>query len=146
MKTMLGLMGAAFALAIAAAGCTKPAEAPGGNADEVAEGAPLYEVHCAKCHGPGGGGTSKGPKLVGFDALPVNPPPRAKMRTGQFHTAADVLSFVEKYMPADKPGSLSEKQYSSILAFTLKANGIDMEHERLNNASAGDFVLHPEAP
>lgn len=40
---------------------------------------------------------------------------------------ADVADFVVKSMPAKAPGSLAEQQYWAILAFDLKANGIDLD-------------------
>ena len=129
----------------AACGCGKPPEAPGGNTDQVAQGAPLYVVHCAKCHGPAGEGIGKAPAVVGENALPLDPPPGAQHRTGQFRTARDVLDFIRANMPADKPGSLSETQYADILAFDLKLNGIDLHHERVNEENAANFVLHPES-
>ena len=106
--------------------------------------APLYVAHCAKCHGPAGGGIGKAPAVVGKNALPLNPPPGAQHRTTQFHTAKDVLDFIRANMPADNPGSLSETQYADILAFDLKLNGLDLHHERVNEENASNFVLHPD--
>src|SRR5579871_5016787 len=98
-----------FTLSVAAAvGCGKPANAPGGSADQVAAGAALYADDCAKCHGALGQGTDKAPPLVGAKALPLEPPPGAKVRTTPFHTAKDVLDFIRVNMPLDRPGSLSE--------------------------------------
>jgi cytochrome c len=132
-------------VAVVATGCGKPPEAPGGNRDQVAEGAPLYVAHCAKCHGPTGAGIGQAPAVVGKNALPLNPPPGAQHRTGQFATAKDVLDFIRTNMPADAPGSLSETQYADILAFDLKLNGLDLHHERVNEENASNFVLHPES-
>lgn len=140
----IGLFGALplVALAISAVGCGKPPNAPGGNADQVAEGAPLYLAHCAKCHGPTGGGTQSGPAVVGKTALPLNPPPGAKVRKVQFRTAKDVLDFISVHMPADAPGSLTATQYANILAFDLKANGVDLHGLRVNETNAATFTLN----
>jgi cytochrome c len=143
MKTSSLALCVSFTLSVAAtAGCHKPANAPGGNTDQVAAGATLYAANCAKCHGPLGKGTSKAPPVVGDNALPLEPPSGAKLRKTQFHTAKDVLDFIRVNMPLGKPGSLSEDEYASILAFDLKANGIDLRHERVNEATASSFVLH----
>jgi cytochrome c len=138
------LTGALSLSALLVVGCGKPPEAPGGNRDQVAEGAPLYVAHCAKCHGPTGAGMGHAPAVVGKNALPLNPPPGAQHRVGQFQTAKDVLDFIRVNMPADNPGSLSETQYADILAFDLKLNGLDLHHERVNDENASNFVLHPD--
>jgi mono/diheme cytochrome c family protein len=140
---------ASFALSIsltvavaAAIGCGKSALAPGGTTDQVAAGAALFAANCAKCHGAAGQGTSKAPPLVGSGALPLDPRPTAKFRKTQFRTAKDVLDFIRVNMPADNPGSLSEANYEAILAFALKANGVDLHGVQVNEATASSFVLH----
>lgn len=97
-------------------------------ADQVALGQRLYGEHCASCHGAGGEGTSDGPRVVGLDqgALPLDPPSGAHLRTGQFRTVADVAAFAVANMPPRRAGSLSETEYWAILAFDLKANGVDL--------------------
>src|SRR3954470_15746695 len=93
---------------------------------QVKEGAELYKKHCAGCHGDAGEGGKKAPPVVGKSALPLDPPATAKVRKNKFHTAADVAEFVVKNMPAKKPGSLKTDEYWAILAFDLKANGVDV--------------------
>ncbi|HEY0134640.1 MAG TPA: cytochrome c [Nannocystis sp.] len=119
-------------------GCTKrgskdpadPEEAPGPAEQKIA-GATLFEKHCAKCHGALGKGKDDVPAVVGEGAL------------SRFNTAQEVFDFVSKEMPDDKPGSLKEGEYWAILAFDLKANGIDVE-EALGPQNASSFVLHSE--
>ncbi len=112
-------------------------------ADQVSAGAELYEENCASCHGEKGEGTDSGPRVVGVaeGALPLDPPQGAKLRTMEFRTAADVASFVVKYMPANKPGSLKEHEYWSILAFDLHANGVQLTN-KLDATTAPQVVLH----
>lgn len=112
-------------------------------ADQVKAGGELYGEHCASCHGDQGQGTGKGPRVVGVaeGALPLDPPADAKARTMPFHTAADVAGFVVKNMPADKPGSLKEHEYWSILAFDLHANGVELPN-KLDATNASQVVLH----
>ncbi|NUO51660.1 MAG: c-type cytochrome [Polyangiaceae bacterium] len=112
-------------------------------ADQVKAGGELYGEHCASCHGDHGEGTGKAPRVVGVaeGALPLDPPADAKARTMQFHTAADVAGFVVKNMPANKPGSLKEHEYWSILAFDLHANGVELPN-KLDATNAGSVVLH----
>jgi mono/diheme cytochrome c family protein len=113
----------------------------GGGGNQVALGAKLYGDNCAGCHGGSGEGSAKAPALVGKAALPLDPPSTAKFRKSQFRTGADVFAFVKAAMPpmGDK---LTDDQYAAILAFDLKANGVDMTGKTVNPTTAPSFVLH----
>jgi mono/diheme cytochrome c family protein len=128
---------------VASVGCGRtPDTAAKGNTDQVAQGSLLYVAHCSGCHGPTGAGGPHTPEVVGKNALPLEP--RAgQRRTEHFYTARDVYDFIRKHMPANNPGSLSDTQYADILAFDLKLNGFDLRDERVNDANAANFVLHP---
>jgi mono/diheme cytochrome c family protein len=119
-----------------------PAPQVATNEDLVARGATLYGAHCAKCHGDAGQGTDKGPAVVGAGALPKDPRPGAK-RDVVFSTAHDVGAWAMEHMPADKPGSLAPDEYLAILAFDLKANGVDLGAELLTLDRLNTIVLHP---
>ena len=108
---------------------TDNTKAPDTFAAQVALGAEVYADNCAECHGASGEGTDTAPRLVGLDegALPLDPPESRKVRKEQFVTVADVANFVVMNMPANKPGSLSTKNYLAVLAFDLKANGITLK-------------------
>jgi cytochrome c len=106
------------------------------------EGAKLYGEYCASCHGKAGQGTKNAPAAVGKNALPLDPPATAKVRKTQFHTAQDVAEFVAKNMPAKKPGSLTTDQYYDILAFVLKANGVDVSNKKIDPTTAAEIKLH----
>jgi mono/diheme cytochrome c family protein len=95
--------------------------------DQVALGGQLYAANCAGCHGDQGQG-GKAPRVVGLKegALPLDPPAGAKFRKVQFKTVGDVAKWVSAHMPPEKGGSLTEEQYFAILAFDLKANGINL--------------------
>ena len=110
--------------------------------DQIEAGKQLYVKHCAACHGDAGQGGKKAPPVVGKDALPLNPPASAKVRTSKFHTALDVGEFVMKQMPAKKPGSLTTDEYLAILAFDLTANGVKLDG-KLTPEAAKKIVLHP---
>ncbi|MDC0666529.1 c-type cytochrome [Nannocystis radixulma] len=119
-------------------GCTKrgsmdpadPEEAPG-PAEQKLAGGTLFEKHCAKCHGALGKGTDKAPAVVGEEAL------------SRFNTAQEVFEFISNEMPKDKPGSLKEGEYWAIIAFDLKANGVDAD-ETVGPQNASTFLLHSE--
>jgi cytochrome c len=147
-----------MALFVACGGETPPAESPNAKAAgstgpagtaatfeaQAAEGQKLYAANCASCHGARGEG-GKAPRVVGVSqgALPLDPPSNAKFRKTQFKTAADVAGFVVKSMPPGETKTLTEEQYWAILAFDLKANGVDLGTKRLDASSAASVVLHP---
>lgn len=110
--------------------------------EQVARGQELFAANCAKCHGEAGEG-GKGPRLVGLQqgALPLDPPASRKHRHTRFVTVGDVADFVMANMPADNPGSLTGPQYLAILAFDLKANGIDLGSEPLTMAKARELQI-----
>jgi cytochrome c len=110
-------------------------------AEQAAQGQQLYADNCATCHGASGTG-GKAPPLVGLKsgALPLNPPPTAKVRKTQFKTVADVADFVTKNMPPGAAGSLSPDQYWAILAFDLKANGINPD-KKLDATTAQTLTI-----
>ena len=110
--------------------------------DQATEGGKLYAKHCSKCHGDAGQGTKKAPPVVGKEALPLDPPAGAKVRKTQFHTAQDVAEFASTKMPANKPGSLTADQYYAILAFDLKANGVDVSGKKIDPKTAAEIKLH----
>jgi mono/diheme cytochrome c family protein len=124
------------------AGEAPPSVAPPATfADQVALGQTLYGKNCAGCHGDGGEGKTA-PRVVGLKdgALPLDPPATSKHRKAQFKTVGDVAQFVVATMPPASPGSLSEEEYLAILAFDLKANGIDLPN-KLDKATASTLTI-----
>jgi cytochrome c len=149
MKTLTAMFAAGLATTVGCGGNTPQPENPSASApapttfaEQVALGGKLYGASCANCHGAGGEG-KKAPRVVGLKqgALSLDPPAGAKYRRGQFKTVADVAGFVVKSMPADNPGSLQPEQYWAILAFDLKANGIDLGDKKLDGPLASTLTI-----
>ena len=124
------------ALVLALASCMQrevrdeaPVSQPATFAEQVEVGAKTYAQNCSRCHGDSGEGSKKGPRIVGLElgALPLDPPPGAKQRKEQFRTVADINRFVVRYMPPLVAGELPAQSYWNILAFDLKANGIELD-------------------
>jgi ubiquinol-cytochrome c reductase cytochrome c subunit len=138
--------GAAFGCAHEGGAAAPAANAAAAPADAVAQaeaGGPLYGQFCAKCHGDAGQGTDQGPPVVGGSALPLDPRPTAKFRKTQFHTAKDVFDFVGPNMPPKGPKPTLD-QYLAILAFDLKANGVDLSGKPpLTPDNLAAIVIHP---
>ena len=74
-------------------------------------------------------------------ALPLDPPADREVRKSRFVTVADVATFVVATMPPDEPGSLDTEDYLAILAFDLKANGIDLGAEKLTLEKAQALTI-----
>jgi len=136
--------GTAAPAATPATAASGAATAGGGDAmAQAAAGGPLYGQFCAKCHGDAGQGTDQGPPVVGPNALPLDPRPAAKARKNQFHTAKDIADFVVPNMPPKGPKP-SLEQYLAILAFDLKANGVDLTGKpALTPDMLSSIVIHP---
>jgi cytochrome c len=130
----------ALSVAVIAVGHTAP-DAKLTIKTQIAQGKKLYVANCAKCHGDAGQGLKDAPAVVGKDAFPLDPRPKAK-RDAKFHTAADVFAWASKNMPAKKPGSLTTDQYLAIFAFDLDANGVKLD-KPLDGDAATKIVLHP---
>lgn len=126
----------AAAAVLLASGCARklagdpsePAEKPSEGGQKTA-GALLFEQHCARCHGAAGQGTERAPKVVGEGALV------------RFRTARDLFEFASQHMPQDAPGSLREADYWAIVAFDLRANGVDLDAP-LGPDNANGVQLH----
>jgi cytochrome c len=112
-------------------------------AEQVAHGQTLFAENCAECHGNSGQGTEDAPRLVGLKegALPLDPPASRKFRKSRFVTVADVAEFAMANMPPKKAGTLTADEYLAVLAFDLKANGIDLGQEPLTMAKAKTLTI-----
>lgn len=101
---------ALLAMAVPAAG--KGTRAGAYSAIQAAEGARVYAVRCAMCHGARLEGTVETPGLVGkFVARWADRP------------LADLFGYVSGAMPQGSPGRLSPEDNARLMAFILQANG-----------------------
>ena len=142
---MVKLRGLFLAVLVACGGAagTGMTSTTSSTTDQVSVGARLYMQKCASCHGKRGEGTQNAPELAGLDALSLEPPREARLRRTEFRTAKDVFDFVKRYMPKDRPGSLTDDQVAAIVAFGLRVNDIDVGARHLDARSAATIQLHP---
>jgi mono/diheme cytochrome c family protein len=142
---MRNILAALFStLGLAACSTSSPeAMTQGAFAEQVADGQALFAEHCAKCHGDAGQGTEDAPRIVGLaeGALPLEPPASRQIRKTRFVTVADVAEFAMANMPPKKAGTLSTDEYLAVIAFDLKANGIDLGQERLTMENARNLTI-----
>ena len=97
--------------------------------DQAERGATLYQQHCAACHLP---------DLQGFfEAVALRD--SAFVNNWSNRTPAQMLELLERTMPPQAPGSLSENEYLNLTAFLLQANGVSAGETAL--AANADAVL-----
>lgn len=92
----------------------------------VAQGAALYALHCAACHGAQGQGAAEGlngGRLVG--RMPLVARPGAEKTVGNYWPHATTLfDYIRRAMPLQAPGSLTAEEVYALSAWLLHANGI----------------------
>ncbi len=86
------------------------------------QGEPLYQLHCASCHGADGeGGLAN--KLVGGHGTLAGDAP-VKTLGSYWPYATTVFNYVRRSMPYQEPMSLSNDDYYAITAWMLNKNDI----------------------
>lgn len=84
-------------------------------------GAVLYQLRCAACHGVQGEGTPLGAALIDKD-------PEAGFNrrvVGHFWPhATTAFDYIRRAMPWDRPGTLSDSEVYSVVAYILAENGV----------------------
>ncbi len=81
-------------------------------AEQASKGQTLYSDHCSSCPGDDLQGDAFAPALI------------AETFTGRWQneTVGDLFGVVKQTMPQDRPASLADDEYASIIAYLLKAN------------------------
>ena len=93
--------------------------------DQADEGARIYAVQCAMCHGARLEGTVETPGLTGkFVANWAGRP------------LGDLYDYLARAMPQSSPGKLAPEDNARLLAFILRANGAPPGNARLPADSA----------
>jgi cytochrome c len=93
----------------------------------AAEGAPVYALRCAACHGKTG---TEGPNdlLVGRlpdDTFPFARDPQAPRTIGSYWPyATTVFDYIRRAMPLDAPGSLKDDEVYGLVAYLLVRNDL----------------------
>lgn len=103
---------------------------------QAAEGARLYAIRCASCHGRALEGSYDIPGLGDrFIALWSNAP------------IANLRSYLDRAMPQFAPGSLTPAENSAIIAYLLQANALPSGPDQLpdNPERLAAIVLEPAA-
>lgn len=104
---------------------------------QVQHGKKIYADACAKCHGDQLEGNTA-PALSGESFAPE----------GKSHiTVGGIYQYMSNNMPADRPGKMTEQEYSDLMAFLLYSNGYDASKSKLTadaaNASKAPLIAGP---
>lgn len=128
------------ALALALASSAVPARASAQEvpapftADQVEAGEEVYGRVCAACHmADFSGGTVASPLAGAYFASSWGGSP-----------VAELLDFVEDFMPMDEPGSLDEAAYAAVVAYLLSVNGMTPGETPLARGAPG--LVRPAPP
>lgn len=107
-------------LAVGAPALGKGSRAGVYSAAQADEGARIYAVQCAMCHGARLEGTVETPGLVGkFVAGWASRP------------VGDLFDYIARAMPQGSPGKLAAEDNARLVAFILRANGAPAGEDRL---------------
>ena len=86
------------------------------------DGEPIYQRHCASCHGPNGGGGLANRLVGGRGTLASDEPVRT---LGSFWpVATTVFNYTRRAMPYLEPMSLTNDDYYALTAWMLNKNDI----------------------
>ena len=94
---------------------------------QAERGAKVYATACAVCHAEDLTGEGFAPPLV-------NEPFSQRWKEG---TVADLFTVLKFTMPQGNPGTLSDDEYTDLIAFLLSKNGVPVGNEGLKGDSAG---------
>jgi cytochrome c len=97
------------------------------------EGATLYAQRCAACHGPNGAGGTAARLVATTPANAQNGPVEESIAYYPYATIA--WDFINRSMPANKPGSLSADEVYAVTAYLLFRNGIIQESDAMDAGS-----------
>jgi alcohol dehydrogenase (cytochrome c) len=126
MKTpsVAGLAMLGFLIGSACVRAAVPARAvPTYTSVQASSGQAAYARFCARCHG------------ANLDDGEFGPPLRGKVFVGRWRgrSLAELDTLVEKTMPPDSPGSLSDRTYTELLAFLLAQAGVSASDVELSS-------------
>ncbi|WP_295637545.1 cytochrome c [uncultured Methylibium sp.] len=102
---------------------------PAGRGSAV-EGGPLFDRHCAACHGAGARGASAEELAGGSEPLTSATPDKTIGLYWPYATT--IFDFTRRAKPMGAPGSLSADEVYALTAWLLFANGVIGERDEMN--------------
>jgi mono/diheme cytochrome c family protein len=98
------------------------------------DGAAVFAKRCAVCHGPNGEGGVVRRLVVGSPGHPHQGPFKDTEKDGPSYYPYPTIAwdYINRAMPASKPGSLTHDEVYSVVAFLYYRNGIIGENDVLD--------------
>lgn len=94
------------------------------------QGAQLFDLKCAVCHGPAGIGASAEPLMGEVGSLSSEYP--EKTVNSYWPYATTLFDYIRRAMPIDAPFSLSTNEVYALCAYILNQDGIIETDQELN--------------
>jgi len=108
-------------------------------AGTAAEGAQIFAVKCAACHGPEGEGLVNDRLAGGQGTIDTNRPVRT---VGSYWPyATTIFDYVRRAMPYQQPHSLTDDEAYALTAHLLHLNGIIGENDVMNADTLADVEM-----
>ena len=101
------------------------------NVAQAELGAQIYQKSCASCHLANLRGNFEAPELAG---------PNFRRKWGT-RPVSELLQYNRQTMPVQIPGSLSDEEYASLVAYLMEANGVAPREAPLSFSSRGRVAL-----
>ena len=112
--------------------------APAGSGTAI-EGEAVYARHCQVCHGAGGSGGINDALVGGEGSLVTTAP---KKTVGSFWPyATTLLDYINRSMPYNAPGTLSNDELYAVTAYILQQNKIIDANKRLSAATLAQINM-----
>lgn len=103
------------------------------------QGKPLYDTHCASCHGLDGEGTIANKLVGGHGSLGTEAP--VKTVGSYWPYATTLFDYSRRTMPYTAPLSLSNDDYYAITAYILNMNDIIADGAVMDKSTLAKVVM-----
>jgi cytochrome c len=103
------------------------------------QGKPLYDAHCASCHGVDGEGTLANKLVGGHGTLGTDAP--VKTVGSYWPYATTLFDYSRRTMPYMTPMSLSNDDYYAITAYILNMNDVIADDAVMDKSSLAEIVM-----
>lgn len=103
------------------------------------QGKPLYDTHCASCHGVDGEGTIANKLVGGHGTLGTDSP--VKTVGSYWPYATTLFDYSRRTMPYLTPMSLSNDDYYAITAYILNMNDVIAGDAVMDKSTLADVVM-----
>jgi len=103
------------------------------------QGKPLYDMHCASCHGVDGEGTLANKLVGGHGTLGTEAP--VKTVGSYWPYATTLFDYSRRTMPYMTPMSLSNDDYYAITAYILNMNDVIANDAVMDKSTLADVVM-----